>query len=261
MVEKRTLAFATLAILIWALTATGFMAYYYMQHLTYYEQLQQRQKLMDEFVRNSEDALTKWNLLAGDYGVLLGEYQWFQEENYASLMGKYERLIANLKGNYTDLLNTSPDLNETYNLLRQKYQTLAQQTVIEKNEFGELLSEFYKLFTSMALKETGKFVGEATLIQVSLLINYTDSIEWHNISIPLGTTLFDLTRTVARIDYSYWSTMEPGHILVTSINDSAEGYWLWYYWNEDKGNWVLGPVGCDAWMLVDGGIYKWHQYK
>jgi len=165
-----------------------------------------------------------------------------------------------LKGNYTDLLNTSPDLNETYNLLWQKHQTLNQQTVIEKTEFDELLSEFDKLFTSMALKEMGKSISEVTTIQVSLLIDYGNTtIKWYNVSAPLGTTLFNLTRTVAKIEYSYWPTMEPGHILMTSINDSAEGYWLWYYWDEDSGEWVFGPVGCDAWMLKDSGVYKWHQ--
>lgn len=260
MVGKRTLTFATLAILIWASTATGFMAYYYLQHLTYSEQLQQKQKLLDEFTRNSEDSLTKWNSLAANYGSLHGEYQWSKEENYAPLMDKYEKLMVNLKGNYTDLLNTSPDLNETYNLLWQKHQTLNQQTVIEKTEFAELLSEFDKLFTSMALKEMGKSISEVTTIQVSLLIDYGNTTrKWYNVSAPLGTTLFNLTRTVAKIEYSYWPTMEPGHILMTSINDSAEGYWLWYYWDEDSGEWVFGPVGCDAWMLIDGGVYKWHQ--
>jgi len=260
MVKKRSLTFVTLAILIWALTATGFMTYYYIQKVTYDEQLQQRQKLLDDLARNSENSLTKWNLLAGDYSALLGEYQWFQEENYASLMDKYEKLIVNLKGNYSDLLNASPDLNETYNFLWQKYQTINQQTIVEENEFGELLSDSYKLATSMTLKEMGKFVGEATVIHVNLLIAYGDAPEkWYNISVPLGTTLFNLTRTVAEIEYSYWPAMEPGHILITSINDSAEGYWLWYYWNEDNSEWVSGPVGCDAWMLKDGGVYKWHQ--
>ncbi len=260
MVGKRTLTFATLAILIWASTATGFVAYYYSQHLTDSEQLQQKQELLDEFSRNSEDSLTRWNLLAANYGSLHGDYQWSQEENYASLMGEYEKLIVNLKGNYTDLLNTSPDLNETCTLLWQKYETLNQQTVIERNEFGELLSEFYKLFTSMALKEMGKSISEVTIIQVSLLIDYGNTTrKWYNITATLGATLFNLTRTVAKIEYSYWSTMEPGHILITSINDSAEGYWIWYNWDEDSGDWVFGPVGCDAWMLKDGGVYKWHQ--
>jgi hypothetical protein len=259
-VGKKALTFVTLATLIWALIATGFMVYYYLQHLTYYEQLHQRQKLVDEFKRNSEDSLTKWNSLAANYGALHGEYQWSQEENYASLMGRFERLLVNLKGNYTDLLNASPDLNKTCNLLWQRYQTLNQQTVIRKDEFGELLGEFYKLFTSMALKEIGKSISKVTTIKVNLLIDYGNTTrKWYNMSAPLGATLFNLTRTVAEIEYSYWATMEPGHILITSINDSAEGYWLWYYWDGDKGEWALGPVGCDAWMLRDGGIYKWHQ--
>jgi hypothetical protein len=260
MVGKRALTFATIAILIWASTATGFMVYYYLQHLAYKEQLQQKQKLLDEFIRNSEDSLTKWNSLAANYGALHGEYEWFQEENYAPLMDKYEKLIVNLKGNYTDLLNTSPDLSETYNLLWQKHQTLNQQTVIEKTEFDGLLIEFDILFTSMALKEMGKSISEVATIQVSLVIDYGNTTrKWYNVSAPLGTTLFNLTRTVAKIEYSYWPIMEPGHILMTSIDNSAEGYWLWYYWDADSDEWVFGPVGCDAWMLIDGGVYKWHQ--
>lgn len=214
--------------------------------------------MINELARSSEASFSRWNQLAADYGALYGEYQLFQGENYATFMGKYEKLIVNLKGNYTDLLGSSSDLNETYNDLWQRYQTAAQQTVVDKNMFGELLSEFYKLFTTLAAREIGKFVGEATTIEVSLLINYTDSIEWHNISIPLGASLFDLTQKIAKIEYSYWPTMEPGHILITSINDKAEGYWLWYHWDEEKNEWIIGPVGCDAWMLVDGGIYKWH---
>lgn len=260
MVEKRTLSFITLAISIWALIATSFTAYYHTQSSTYYEQLQQRQKLLDELARNSEDALTKWNLLAANYSALHGEYQLYPEENYTSLMDTYEALMVNLKGNFADLLNNSPELNATYSLLWQGYQTLNQQTVIERDDFGELLSEFYKLFTLLALKEMDKSLGEVTAIQVNLLIDYGNTTrKWYNISAPLGTTLFNLTRTVAKVEYSHWPTMEPGHILITSINDSAEGYWLWYYWDENTSDWILGPVACDAWMLKNGGVYKWHQ--
>lgn len=260
MVEKRTLAFVTLAILIWALTATSLMAYYYTRNLTLQEEVQQRQKLLDELARNSQDSLTRWNLLAGDYGLLFGDYQWFQGENYAPLMSKYEKLMVNLRGNYTNLLNISLDLNETYTRLWQRYQALNQTTVLAEKEFGELLSETYKLLTSMTLKEMGESIGEATIMQVSLLIDYGNTTErWYNISVPLGTTLFNLTQTVVEIEYDYYATAEPGHIFINSINNSAEGWWIWYYWDENRREWVSGPVGCDAWMLKDGGIYKWHQ--
>jgi hypothetical protein len=226
---------------------------------TYYEELQQRQKLLDEIAKSSEDSLTRWNLLSGDYSTL----QFLSlNENYTELMDKYERLIINIKGNFSDLLNTSPDLNETYNRLWQRYQNLTQQTVIDREDFDDLLSESYKLITSMTLKEMGKAVGEAAIIYVSLLIDYGNTTkEWHNVTVPLGTTLFNLTQTVAEIEYSYWPAMEPGHIFVEAINNSSEGYWFWYYWNEDGREWVLGPVGCDAWMLKDGGIYKWYQSR
>ena len=78
--------------------------------------------------------------------------------------------------------------------------------------------------------------------------------------------MFELTQKVAAVNFTYYASMEPGHILIDSINDKAAyvdpsftwGYsWKWYYWSEDQKKWMPGPVGCDAWMLKDGGIYKW----
>jgi len=245
--------------LVWASITTGSVAYYYLEQTKYREQLNEKHQLLSELSENYGVSATKRNLLSGEYGALLGEYQWFVGENYSSFMSKYEEMLFNLRSNYTLTLNEFPELNTSYTTLLNEFQMLNAKSVVTKEEFGSLLDEFYILFTALATKELEGFVGEIGVIHVSLCVDYgNQTIKWYNNTpASLGATLFDLTRKVASVNYSYWATMEPGHILVTSINNYAEGYWLWYYWDEVKNEWIFGPVGCDAWILKDNGIYKW----
>jgi hypothetical protein len=247
------------AMLLWALLATGFMGYYYLEYMKTRGHLDEVQGLLREIADNYNASAAKRNLLYGDYGLLLGEYQWIQGENCSLLMTKYEKLLLSLSGNYTSTLKENPDLNETYNALLNKFYSLNNKSLVTKEEFGPLLTDFYKLLTALATREMEKFIGRASVIHVNIIIDYgNQTIKWYN-QTPAspGTTLFEVTRKIADIEYSYWPTMEPGHILVTSINNYTAGYWIWYYWDETKSEWVFGPVGCDAWILTDEGIYKW----
>lgn len=258
MVEKRTMVFIALAMLVWASMTTGFMTYYYLEQTRYRDQVDEKQQLLNELTENYDASTTKRNLLSGDYGVLLGDYQWFLGENYSVLMGKYEKLLSNLSGNYTSTLDKFPELNATYNDLLNTFQTLSEKSQVTKEEFGSLLDDFYRLFTALAIKELEGSLGKISVIQVRLCIDYgNQTIEWHNTSTSPSITLFDLTRNTSKVEYSYWPIMEPGHILVTSINNHTEGYWIWYYWDQVKSEWIFGPVGCDAWVLTNNGIYKW----
>lgn len=258
MVEKRTIIFATLAIFVWASMTTGLMAYYYLEQTKYQTQLGEKQETIDEMAENYDVSVAKRNLLSGDYGTLLGEYQWFVGDNYSSLMSKYEKLLSNLNGNYTWALANFPELNKTYTNLSDEFQTIKAKTIVTKEDFGLLLGDFYRLFNALSTKELDNFLGRISVIEISLCIDYGNlTIEWHNTSVPSGTTLFDSTRETANVQYTYWPTMEPGHVLVTSINNYAEGYWIWYYWNDAKNEWSFGPVGCDAWILKNNGVYKW----
>ena len=250
--------FITLATLVWASLATGFVTYYYLEQAKYQDQINEKQQLMNQLTENYDVSTTRRNLLSGDYGVLLGEYQWLSGENYSSLMDEYGELLSNLNANYTSMLNEFHELNTTYGYLSNKFQALNEKNQVSKEEFGSLLDEFYKLFMALTLKESEAFLGKTSEITANLCIDYGNlSIEWHNISISSGTTLFDLTQKVAKVEYSYWQTMEPGHILITSVNNYAKGYWIWYYWNGAKNEWIFGPVGCDAWILNNKGTYKW----
>jgi hypothetical protein len=218
--------------------------------------------LLNALAENYDVAVSKRNLLAGEYSILLGDYQWFAGDNYSELMGRFDSLLLNLKGNYTSTLSEFPAMNETYNRLLSESHSLKQKDTITKEEFSSLLSNFYKLFTALAVKELDNYVGQGNMIKVSLSINYCNlTTEWHNVTTLPGTTLFELTQKATNVEYTYWSTMEPGHILVSAINSHADGFWVWYYWDNATNAWIFGPVGCDAWVLRNNGIYNWTCIK
>jgi len=271
MVEKRTIILVALAFFVWASLATSFMAYYYMEQLRLKNQLNQSQQTLNSLMESYDDLVAKRNLLSSKYGDLVGFYQyllkydWFKRENISICLEKYETLLLSLNSNYSAILNNSPELNETYIHLLNDFQALkGNPDQVMPEDFEKLLGDFYKLFNALAIKELESVISSAGEIQVSLCINYTKvggTEEWHNVSIPVGSSLFDLTRMVVKdIEFSYDPMMEPGHILITSIGGHAEVWWLWYYWDKNAKCWVWGPVGCDAWILENNGIYKWDIY-
>jgi len=263
--RRRTIAFIALATLVWASTATGFMTYYYLEQAKYQNQLNERQQSLNNLAQNYGASVAKRNLLSGQYGTLLGEYQYFSGENYSSLMGDYEKLILSLNSNYSLVFSKLPELNESFNTLLGEFQELDMKDQVTKDEFGALLDGFYEIFAVVTTKEIESFISETSTINVSLCINFSKIAgepreEWHNVSVASSATLFDLTREVAEVNYSYYPTMEPGHIIITSIGNSTS-WWIWYYWDKTVNNWVWGPIGCDAWTLEDNGIYKWDVFS
>lgn len=269
MVEKRTLAIIILATLTWALIATGSTTYYYLEQARYQEQLNEKQNLLNEITENYDNHVTKRNLLSSKYGELLGTYQffvsknWFDGENRSLCLNQYKILLSSLGSNYSSVFEKFPEINITYYNLLNETQTL-NESQITMEKFDSLLNSFYKLFSTLTTKELENTISETSKIHVSLCINYTKiagqlTIEWHNLSIFLGATLFDLTREVANVTYDYYATMEPGHILITSINNNT-AWWIWSYWDETTNGWSWGPVGCDAWNLKNNGIYKWDVF-
>jgi hypothetical protein len=259
MVEKRTLTIIALAIIVWALIATSFTAYYYLEMSRQQKELNEKQQLLSEIAKNYKESLNKQDMLLRDYNALLGDY--YMDGNYSSLIEKYINLLLNLSGNYTLTLNSLPKLKETYDNLLKAVQALKMQENVTREDFEPLLMEFNDLLTSLAAKGLESLVGETITIKVNLCIDYGNGTrEWHNVSTSPGITLFDLTQQVAQIEYDYYPTMEPGHVLMKTINGvaPAEGkYWLWYYWNENSNQWIFGQVGCDAWTLKDNGTYRW----
>ncbi|MGQ9506868.1 MAG: hypothetical protein ACUVTB_03285 [Candidatus Bathycorpusculaceae bacterium] len=261
MVEKRTLIFLILTTLVWALIATGAMAYYYLEQTKCQAQFNEKQETLTELAENYEASMNKQDLLLRDYNALLGEYYQFFDENCSIFMDEYIQLLSNLGGNYTSTLNKFPKLNETYNSLLNTSQTLSEEDLVTRDEFESLISDFHKLLVALTAKELENFLSKITMMSVNLCIDYgNDTRTWYNVSVLPGMTLFDLTQNLTKVRYDYYPWMEPGHVLVNSINGVApsEGkYWFWYYWDEAKDEWIFGQVGCDAWILRNNGTYRW----
>jgi len=267
-VEKRTLAFVTLGVLIWASMASAFVGYYYFQSRAFSQQLDENQYSLLKSALNYDKAISKYNALSGEYSALHGSYSFFSGSNYAELLEPFEPLAAALSRKYTSLLSTQEDLSEAYSELLAHYELLRQKGTVQKEEFENLLNEYYNLFHKLVLKELSQLIGETVHQTVNIIIDYGNGTAiWRNgTEMSAGSTLFELTMKTVVLNYTYYPVMEPGHILVNSINDKATftdpsysfGYsWIWYYWEDAQKKWAVGPVGCDAWLLKDGCSYKW----
>jgi hypothetical protein len=261
MVEKRTLVFVTLAMIVLAALASTFAGYYYLQYSNNAGQLNNAQNSLNTIASNYSDSTNKYYLLLNDYVTLNSAYSSFNKSNYVTLMPPLGSLIAHFGRNYTDLL-AQKDINQTYHQLLNGYEKLLQNGTVTKEDYGSLLSEYYSLFNPSALGEIGLAINRATTLSVSVAIDYGNgTVAWYNKTIvPAGYNLLELTQEIAIVKYNYYPSMEPGHVLVDSINDKAGtsvSSWLWYYWNNADKGWAWGLVGCDAWLLKDGDIYKW----
>lgn len=260
--------FVALAALVLAVSTSSLAAYYYLQNVEYVKQIDESRQSVEETASTYDGLMVKYNSLGSDYSVLYGSYAFPYGTNFTLLMDSLGRLIDNLEGNYSSILIEQKDLNETYQRLGEDFQSIYQEGNVTQEDFGELLAEFYELFHLLTLRELSGVVSRAITITVGIGIDYGNgTIEWHNKTVvPAGSTLFQLTEEIATInDYDYYPESKPGHIFLNSVNGKeaytvgfTEGWsWIWYYWDDDKQDWVSGPSGCDAWMLENSGIYKW----
>lgn len=99
---------------------------------------------------------------------------------------------------------------------------------------------------------------ENLTIIIHLKIDYGNgSVIWYNNTrIPLDSNLLNATRRVAKVEYFIG---EYG-VFVTHINGvggELNRFWLWYYFDPSRGEWVYGPVACDKWRLSNGSIVAW----
>jgi len=269
MVEKRTLSLIILATLVWAFTASGLAAYYYLEMVRFQKESREKEEQLLKITEEYKEALRKQDLLLRDYNTLLGEYydySMFMEENYSIFVEKYIRLLSNLSNNYTTIIYGSQKLKESYESLTSTVQGFKDKETVTKEEFEPLLMEFGELLRSVMAKNLENLIGENAMIKVKLCIDYGNgTVTWYNVSVIPGASLFDLTCQVAQVEYDYYLAMAPGHVLIKAINGVSSSlsewkFWFWYYWEENANQWVLGQIGCDAWTLRDNGTYKW-AYK
>lgn len=272
MVEKRTVISLALAMLIWAVLISSLATYFYLQNTTCTKRIAENQQSLNKTASNYDELMSKYDTLSSEYSALYGNYSWPMGTNFTLLTGLFGGLVDNLWGNFSYLLLNQKDLNDTYHVLINQTITAKQKGNVLREEFGELLSGYYDLFNLLVIRELSRLVSESVTLTVSICIDYgNETVEWHNETVvPAGSSLFQLTQEVATVDRKYDPLAKPGHIFIEAINDMegcasdyfdkgySDGYaWRWYYWDGSGQKWVVGPVGCDAWMLKDGDIYKW----
>ena len=94
-------------------------------------------------------------------------------------------------------------------------------------------------------------------ITADLGIDYGNgsTIHWFNgTEIDAGSTLFDLTKLVASVN----CTESLTGVSLNAINDVSNSYpewWMW--WSHSSSGWVLGPVGCDKYVVGDNETVLW----
>lgn len=255
---------------VWAVLTSSIAGYLYLQNTINSEQIAENQQSLSSMATSYNEAIAKYNQLLSDYSNLQGNYLFPQNSNFTLLTGSFLNLLNNMKGNFSSLLMDQKDLNETHYALQNETLTLLSRGNVTREEFGKLLDESYELLNLIIIRELSRTISEVVTLTVNICIDYGNgTVEWHNKTImPASSSLFQLTQQVATITKTYDALMRPGHIRITSINNQAEytnygidysegAAWLWYHWDDNKQQWVFGTVGCDAWILKDGGSYKW----
>jgi hypothetical protein len=96
------------------------------------------------------------------------------------------------------------------------------------------------------------------IITANLGIDYGNgsAIYWFNgTRINAGSTLFNLTKLVASVN----STVYSSGVWVKAINgvglNSNTKYWSWF--THSSFGWNLGQVGCDKYIVGDNETLKW----
>lgn len=99
---------------------------------------------------------------------------------------------------------------------------------------------------------------EGLTIIINMKIDYGKGmVVWYNDTrVPLKSTLLTATQILVSVDYS---TSELGAFVneINGVGGDPQTYWLWNYWDSDKGSWEFGSVGCDQWVLHDGDVLSW----
>lgn len=114
-------------------------------------------------------------------------------------------------------------------------------------------AEAYRRSYEALLKDLERFT-----ILVNLKIDYGNgSLVWYNNTrLPLDSNLLNATKRVAEVEY----IIGDYGAFVTRINKvggEPNRFWLWFYFDPGKGEWIYGPVACDRWRLSNGSIVAW----
>ncbi len=100
---------------------------------------------------------------------------------------------------------------------------------------------------------------------VSIAVSFGNgTLLWMNDTVvPMGSSVFNATyvATSGRLVADAYTLGPVTGVFVTGIlgvNSTSTAYWLWYYYSPSDQTWVEAPVGADAYMAAQGGLYLWN---
>ena len=99
---------------------------------------------------------------------------------------------------------------------------------------------------------------EGLTILINIKIDYGNgTVDWYNDTrVPLDSTLLKTTQYVASVNYS---TGEFGAFVnnINEVGGDHDTYWIWSYWDSEKGGWEMGSLASDQWILHKGDKVSW----
>jgi hypothetical protein len=118
---------------------------------------------------------------------------------------------------------------------------------------ASLISGYYYYSYNDLFQKTRK-----PIIHINLGLNYGNgTIQWFNqTEARSGDTLLDITMTVAKVNYTAYST----GAYVTSINkveETTSKSWIWWTWTKQFG-FSAGPVASDKYLPGDNETAYWY---
>lgn len=139
---------------------------------------------------------------------------------------------------------------------------------------GMLLSSFeavyfYQQFESVRSQNDylrSKLSGVSETLDLAVDFGNGTRLWYNGTYVPVGASVFNATYVatggqVATQTYEYGNVTGIFVTGILGVSGSSSSYWLWYYFDNSTRGWVEAPVGADAFLAVQGGIYLWNFTK
>ncbi len=118
---------------------------------------------------------------------------------------------------------------------------------------ASLVSAYYYYSYNDLYQKTRK-----PIIHVNLGFNYGNgTVTWSNqTEARSGDTLLDLTTSLARVNYTAYSTGAYVNS-IDGVENTMSTAWTWWTWTGQFG-WNAGPIASDKYILGDGETAYWY---
>jgi len=167
----------------------------------------------------------------------------------------YYSRFEELERMYSDVNSALEKVGSKLNVLVDDLME-ALENATDSEAFGVAL----KLESCIAtLREVCSIAGGRIHVNIGIDFGNGTRIWFNSTELRLGDTLFNATVKVIGVDYS---VMQQLGVFINAIGGVSNNpgklmYWIWWYWDSEIGEWRLGSVGCDRYVLSDGSTVIW----